>query len=434
MSQKTINTYGYSPNEYSKFKEYAWKMLLSFGLTYMFFYNGRQNINLVLTQMAEGLGSTTAAMGVVSSALFWCYAFGQLINGRLGAYFGYKKFMMLGVAASAVINVVISFQHSIPVIAVLWGLNGFCQSMVWSNGVGVLNKWWPKKERGFASGLATAFSGIAQVVTYLTILLCMELNPEWGWRAAFRFPMIPMALMLIAFALFFKTKPEDIGLKPFEEEDKEAAARDAALSAEIEKKGYLYPYKVLFSEPKVIVFCLISAIAGVGRYGLLTWVPTYFTESMGLSIKAGIFSSILLPFGQACAMFVFPLITDKVFKGKREPMLALASIITFFGMITFPFIRTQSLASMMLFLVGVSGMVTGVVWAVAGDMGGRAFASTVVGVLDWAVYMGAALQASVFGFVKDSFGWPAVFITIGCLYILMLVLTLCARKMKMKKL
>ena len=409
-------------------------MLLSFGLTYMFFYNGRQNINLVMTQMAEGLGSTTAAMGVVSSALFWCYAFGQLVNGRLGAFFGYKRYMMFGVFASAVLNVIISFQHSIPVIAVLWGLNGFCQSMVWSNGLGVLNKWWPKKERGFASGLATAFSGVAQVVTYLTILLCMELNPEWGWRAGFRYPMIPMVLMLFAFAALFHEKPEDVGLKAFEEEDQSAAARDAALSAEIEKKGFLYPYKVLFSEPKVIVFCLISAIAGVGRYGLLTWVPTYFTESMGLSIKAGIFSSILLPFGQACAMFVFPFITDKVFKGKREPMLILASIVTFCGMICFPLIKTQLPASAMLFVVGVSGMVTGVIWAVAGDMGGRAFSSTVVGVLDWAVYMGAAIQASVFGFVKDTFGWSAIFITIGCLYILMLVLTLAARKMKMKKL
>ena len=425
--------YGYTPAEYKKFKEFAWKMLLSFGLTYMFFYNGRQNINLVMTQMAEGLGSTTAAMGVVSSALFWCYAFGQLINGRLGAYFGYKRFMMFGVAASAVLNVIISFQHSLTVIAILWGLNGFCQSMVWSNGIGVLNKWWPKKDRGFASGLATAFSGIAQVVTYLTILLCMELNPEWGWRAGFRFPMIPMALMLIAFAFLFKEKPEDIGLKAFEEEDREAAARDAALIAEVEKNGYLYPYKVLFSEPKVIIFCLISAIAGVGRYGLLTWVPTYFTESMGLSIKAGIFSSILLPAGQACAMFVFPFITDKVFKGKREPMLALASVVTFFGMISFPFLKEQAPASMMLFVVGVSGMVTGVIWAVAGDMGGRAFSSTVVGILDWAVYMGAAVQASVFGFVKDTFGWPAIFITIGCLYVVMLLLTLAARNIKMKK-
>jgi len=133
-------------------------------------------------------------------------------------------------------------------------------------------------------------------------------------------------------------------------------------------------------------------------------------------------------------MFVFPFLTDKVFKGKREPMLALAAIVTFLGMLLFPFLHSQSAASLLLFVVGVSGMVTGVIWAVAGDMGGRAFASTIVGVLDWAVYMGAALQASVFGFMKDSFGWPAIFITIGCLYVLMLVLTLWARKMKMRRL
>ena len=433
MTNKELSTYGYTKDEYAKFKKYAWLMLISFGLTYLFFYNGRQNINLVMDLMKEEFGSTTGAIGVVTSALFWCYAFGQLINGRLGAFFGYKRFMMFGVAASAVLNVIISFQQNIYVIAILWGLNGFVQSMVWANGLGVLNKWWPKKQRGFASGLATAFSGIAQVVTYLTIMLCLELNPEWGWRAGFRFPMIPMALMLIAFYFFFKEKPEDIGLKPFVEEDSAAAERDAKLSEEITKKGYLYPYKVLFSEPKVIVFCLISAIAGIGRYGLLTWVPTYFMDEMGLSVKQGIFSSILLPFGQACAMFIFPFITDKLFKGKREPMLILASVVTFFAMITFPFIHSQTPASIMLFVVGVSGMVTGVIWAIAGDMGGKALSSTVVGVLDWAVYMGAAIQASVFGFVKDSFGWPAIFITIGCLYIILLVLTLIARKMKTKR-
>ena len=124
------NTCGYTVFEYSRFREYAWKMLLSFGLTYLFLYNGRQNINLVMTQMAEGLGSTTSAMGMVSSALFWCYAFGQLVNGSLGAHLGHKRSIMLGVAASVLINVVISFQHSIPVIAVLWGLNDFCQSMI----------------------------------------------------------------------------------------------------------------------------------------------------------------------------------------------------------------------------------------------------------------------------------------------------------------
>lgn len=44
------------------------------------------------------------------------------------------------------------------------------------------------------------------------------------------------------------------------------------------------------------------------------------------------------------------------------------------------------------------------------------------------------VQAVVFGFVKDTFGWPAIFVTIGCLYVLMLVLTRIARKMKLKRL
>ena len=38
----------------------------------------------------------------------------------------------------------------------------------------------------------------------------------------------------------------------------EEEARDKALSEEIEKKGYFYPYKLLFSQPKVILFCFIS--------------------------------------------------------------------------------------------------------------------------------------------------------------------------------
>lgn len=436
MSEKIKEkfTYGYSSENFKKFKKYAWLMLLSFGFTYLFFYNGRQNINLVMPLMKEAFKSDLGTIGVVSSALFWCYAFGQLVSGRLGSYFGYKKLMIFGVVSSAVLNVLISFQQSLTVIAILWGLNGFCQAMVWSNGLGVINKWWPKDNRGFATGLATAFSGAAQAVTYLTVNWCLILNPEWTWRAGFRFPIIPMVLILIVFILFFKEKPEDMGLEPFEEENEALNSNDTELAKKIDEKGFFYPYKLLFSEPKVIIFCLISAIAGIGRYGLLTWIPTYFTEALGLTLKDDMFTYIVLPLGQASAMFVFPLITDKVFKGKREPMLILASIAAFCGMICFPLFKTQLPATIMLFVVGVFSMVTGVIWAIAGDMGGRALSSTVVGVLDWAVYMGAAIQATIFGFVKEAFGWSAIFVTIGCLYIILLILTLAARKIKLKRL
>ena len=180
------HTYGYSKQEFQKFKKHAWLVLLSFGFTYLFFYNGRQNINLVLPLMKEAFQSDLGTLGIVSSALFWSYAFGQLVSGRLGSYFGYKKLMIAGIVASSALNVLISFQNDLWIIAILWGINGFCQAMVWSNGLGVINNWWPKEKRGFASGLTTAFSGTAQAVTYLTVNWCLVLNPEWTWRAGFR--------------------------------------------------------------------------------------------------------------------------------------------------------------------------------------------------------------------------------------------------------
>ena len=70
----------------------------------------------------------------------------------------------------------------------------------------------------------------------------MELNPEWGWRAAFRYPMIPMLLMLVAFFFFFKNCPEDAGFEPIVDDD---GARDEALSEKIRQKGYFYPYIIV---------------------------------------------------------------------------------------------------------------------------------------------------------------------------------------------
>ena len=129
--------------------------------------------------------------------------------------------------------------------------------MVWSSGIGVLNKWWRKEKRGFATGIATAFSGLAQVVTYVSVSLCVEWSPKLGWRAAFRYPIIPILFLLIPFGIYFKEKPEDVGLASVTEEKKQ-----------IETERFFYPYKKLFKEPKMILFCIISAIAGIGRYGM----------------------------------------------------------------------------------------------------------------------------------------------------------------------
>ena len=85
----------------------------------------------------------------------------------------------------------------------------------------------------------------------------------------------------------------------------------------------------------------------------------------------------------------------------------------------------------MRFLVGFFSSVNGIVWAFAGDIGTRAFAGTATGLLDWAAYMGAAMQTILFGSVT-GISWSAMFIMIAGLYVLLVVLALAARNMKVR--
>ena len=430
-STQTNLEYGYGEADYRKFRKYGAIALWGFVLMYLFFYNGRQNINLVMTQMMEDLNADNAQMGMVTSALFWCYGFGHLFSGRLGEIVGNKRYMVIGALISVLLNVLISFQSSLVFIAILWGLNGFAQSTVWSPGIAMGNKWYPKDKRGYASGVMTGASGMAQVITYGSVLAALTLFPEQGWRAAFRWPLLPTALLIILFFVIVKDSPKEAGLADYQESDPEAAALEAARIKELNSKGVLYPYICLLREPKMCVFLLVIAIGGIGRYGMLTWVPTYFQETMGMDIKSGIVSSVLLPLGQTAAFFLMPFLSDKIFKGKREPLLILCGVISAASLLVCPSITSQALASVMLFVVGFFSSVNGIVWAFAGDIGTRAFAGTATGLLDWAAYMGAAVQSILFGFVS-GYSWNAVFITIAGLYVVLIILALAARNMKIR--
>lgn len=423
--------YGYSPEEYQKFKKHALYMLIGFSIMYLFFYNGRQNMSLAIPLMTKELNASNAEIGMVTSALFWCYGFGHLFSGRLGEIIGNKRYIFWGVVLSALLNFFISFQSSLIVIAVLWGVNGFAQSMAWSPGMAMANKWWPTEKRGFASGFITGASGIAQVITYVCVLTAYKISPNMGWRAAFRWPLVPMVIILIVFVALVKNEPKDIGLEDFKESDQEMAQLEEARMKELEGKGPVYPFICLLREPKMCVFLLIIAIAGIGRYGMLTWIPTYFSETMGIDVKSGIVSSILLPVGQASAFFLMPYLTDKVFKGKREPLLVICGVVSVISLVIFPNITSQTAASAMLLVVGFFSSVNGIVWAFAGDIGTRAFAGTATGLLDWAAYMGAAIQSILFGYVSVR-SWNAVFITIAVLYAVLVVLALLAKNMKVR--
>lgn len=414
---------GYTKEQYRVFHAYAWKALLAFSILYCFLYCGRQNLSFAMPAMMEEEGWTALELGILTSVQFWTYAFGHLVNGRLGEIVGLNKLIIFGMISSAIINMLIGMQSSLGVIAVLWGINGYVQSMLWSPGMALIANWWPGNKRGFAIGLANAFSGLGSVATAFAVSFSLVFFADLGWRGAFIGSAVIMIAVTLIYPVFAKEKPSKIGLPEYVDSSFERESNDNQLKIIIEEKGKLYPYVYLLKQWKFDLWMVIIACSSIGRYGLLTWVPTYYVEVFNVDIEEGIIGSVVCPLGMAVGALVIPWLSDKVWSQNRIPWVVIssaASALTVFG---FMMAEPGWIASLLLFFAGffIYG-INSLVWAFATDVGGRTFSGTATGILDCAAYVGASVQAIFFGGVLTTSGdWNFVFACIVGVLVVMIV-------------
>ena len=420
-------TYGYTEAEYKKFKFNGWLYLLLFSFLYCAHYCTRLNISNV-PDFSE------ADLGMMTSALFWCYGIGHLVNGRLGEIIGIRRFIILSVSLSIITNIFMGFQNSIIVMAILWGFNGFFQSMAWSPGISSLTAWWPSNKRGFATGFANAFSGFGEVAAKLMVLLGFAVLPNLGWRSAFFVPAILPAIMLIIYIVFAKTGPKSIGLKDYKETDEAKIEKENEMATIVKEKGVLYPYLHLLKNKTFLVWVFVVFSSGLARYGLATWIPKYLNE-MGMGVTSSILTSIVLPIGMGIGTLVVPTLTDKFCPNNR----LVASVISGLGaaicIIGFMLLEPSGIQlALMMVLLFFAGFfiyaINGIVWTFAADVGGRVFASTAAGVLDFAAYMGAAIQSMLFGLILGDGHWNVLFISVASFCLLIAVVSLFGSRKK----
>ena len=433
MNNKESSHLGYSIAEYRKFKKYAWIYLLMFSVLYCFQYCTRLNIGSATPYLIEA-GWTESVIGILTGTLFWTYGIGQLINGRISELVGPSKFIVGAVVLSAATNLLVATQdmNSVIMLAVLWGANGFFQSMSWTPGIAALTKWWPGKLRGFAVGFANAFTGFGQVAAYCAVLVAYVGFPRLGWKAGFIIPACVSLAVLVVYLLSVKTTPRHIGLQDYQEEDQEKIEIEKQMRQIVESKGVFYPYKYILSNKKFLIWIVIAFGSGLARYGLSTWIPLYFKQQ-GLSSVASIASSMILPVGMGIGTLVVPWLTDRFCPKDRLPAAVFSAIAG--GITTILIFMLDAGQPMQLLLVEILLFVSGfciyaIVFTYAADFGGRVFSGTCSGVLNFAAYLGAAIQSVVYGFVLDNGGWGIVFASIAVFHVLIAILGAVGSKKK----
>ena len=424
--------YGYNKEQYKKFNAHAWRYLILFALLYCAHYCTRLNLGNAQVKMTE---FSSDQIGIITSTLFWSYGLGHLVNGRLGEIVGVRKFVILSVFLSIAANVVMGFQTTILGMAIVWGFNGFFQSMAWSPGVSALNQWWPGDKRGFAVGFANAFSGFGQVAATLMVALAFAVLPNGGWRPAFFIPAILPLILVCVYMIFTKSGPKAIGLEDYQEPDTQIAEKEAEMAKIVKEKGALYPYLYLLKNPVFLICMIIVFGNGIARYGLVTWIPKYLKEQAGLGDIVSLLTSTILPIGMGIGTLVVPTLTDKFCPNNRllsGIISGICAALCVFGFFLLKPVGVQLIIMMvLLFFAGFFIYATaGVVWVISADIGGRAFAGTASGILDCASYMGAAVQAYIYGFLLTKGSWSVVFLSITAISLMVSLLSFLTTKMK----
>ncbi|MBI1724937.1 MAG: MFS transporter, partial [Candidatus Tectomicrobia bacterium] len=135
------------------YHRWKWRVLAAFCLFYVTNYLGRFNFSLVQAAVIADLAITRADTGWINSWMFWGFALGDLVHGRLGEKIGFRNLILAGAVGTSVFNVVASFGDTIPSLAVPWALVGFVNASAWGPGLGLVAQWWPRRDRGRAIGL-----------------------------------------------------------------------------------------------------------------------------------------------------------------------------------------------------------------------------------------------------------------------------------------
>lgn len=183
-------------------------------------------------------------IGVISSALLFAYAVGKFVNGFIADYCNIKRFMATGLIVSAVANMLmgaLGVAHSvIPTavifisFAVMWGLNGWAQSMGAPPAIISLSRWYPLKERGTYYGFFSASHNLGEFFSFIFVGSIVSIA---GWQAGFFGSAIAGAIGVVIVLLMLHDTPESKGLPPVETLAHEEPATGQELSVkEIQKQ------------------------------------------------------------------------------------------------------------------------------------------------------------------------------------------------------
>ncbi len=256
-------------------------------------YSDRVNISVASVAMKDQFGWTQTTKGLVLAAFFIGYMGFMFLGGCLATRYGGKRVLGLAVLWWSVFTLLtpIAASISLPVLIAARIAIGLGEAAVFPAAIELFGRWIPAAERTRA--VAILMSGIS-LGTVVGLLATGWIVGHSSWPFAFYvFGLIGLVWVAVWFAGAINDPAGDARLHRVERELLVATASRAVASATPT------PWRALLLRPQVLAVCVTHFASNWTLYVLLTWLPSYLRDSLGLSIE----NSGVLSAGPWLAMF-----------------------------------------------------------------------------------------------------------------------------------
>lgn len=380
-------------------------------MAYSLYYVCRMSLSVIKQPLIDEGVLTAGQLGIIGSALLFVYAVGKFLNGFIADYCNIRRFMATGLLLSSLANLIMgalgllygTFGLSSMLIflsfALLWGMNGWMQSMGPAPGVISLSRWFPQSKRGTWYGIFSASPYLGETVSFIvTSAVVGALGWQYGFIAASAAGLLGAAIIL----LFVSDTPESRGLPSVQNlSGEELRKEDKMPTKELQK--------LILRHPGIWVIALSSAFIYITKYAVAGWGVLFLQKARGFSLEE---ASQVIAFSAAFGVLGTVLagwLSDAVFRGDRAKPAVLSGILGTCSLALFLFAGGGFVLNV--FYVSLFSLSVGVLYCIvaglmAVDIVPRKATGAALGIVGISSYIAAGIQDIASGYLIEGFMGP----------------------------
>ena len=257
------------------------------------------NMSVAVIPMSREFSWDTAQSGILQSSFFYGFALSQIPGGFLNTKFGGARVLPLGLTFISLATLAIPLAgDNLPALFFARALVGLGEGVVPSAVTDIIARAMPVGERSRA--VAFTFSGF-NVGSILGLSVAPFIMEKTGWRGMFDiFGSFGALWIVLALGLFaaggVTTKAIDEGKTPVtnlfgsrQEADEEPGKPKEEITFEN------VPWGQFANSDPIKALAFVHFVGNWGTYVVLAWLPTYFTQEVGLSLTNASLLTLLPP-------------------------------------------------------------------------------------------------------------------------------------------